>query len=176
MVFHSQNGWSQVISNCSPLPVALRLYHGSQQLRRCLHSVEYFKEFRMHTPRMIYGITEYYQSSNIWSWNSQTVSPIASYLLLYHLVLYPTFHHHSQPATCLKNSAVRKSFRNHFTVKPHYKYVALLAERIVSPINCVLKLGHNFEKQSYSSIWFLLLCTGETQRDLYILSKQTANN
>lgn len=61
VVSNSQNGWSQVISNCSPLPVALRTtHHWPQHLGQCLHSVELFKEFHTHTPRMIFGITEYY--------------------------------------------------------------------------------------------------------------------
>lgn len=61
MVSNSQNGWSQVISNCSPLPVALRTtHHWPQQLGQYLHPVELFKEFHVHTLRMIYGKTEYY--------------------------------------------------------------------------------------------------------------------
>lgn len=75
-------------------------------------------------------------------------------------------------ATCLKNSAVCKSFKNYFTLKSHYKQVALLAERIVNHINWVLDLCHNSRKpelQHHLLEQFLLLCIDETQRPLYSL-------
>lgn len=134
IVSKSWNIWSQAILNYSALPVALWTKpHCPQQTALCWIVQGSIYAQTKDDNRILLIVKHFIL-------NSWIVSPLASNLLLQ--CHTPLFTITTSPK--LKKILLHvKSFRSYFTVKPHHKQLALLAERVVNPTNWVLDLGHN---------------------------------